>query len=112
MTSTFKQGAALAGALLAGTGCDGLRDRLPKIGVPDLPVIDAGLGYERAPYEPPRHVFRPEPRPLSDERLARVKVPQGFALGIFAQELGNARMLVLGPDGSIFLSRPEQGDVL
>jgi glucose/arabinose dehydrogenase len=111
MTSTLSN-FVLASTLLASTGCEGLKEGLPTIDVPDLPAIDAGLGTQRPPDEPLRHVFRPESRPVSNERLARLKVPADFALGIFAQELGNARMLALGPDGSIYVTRTEQGDVL
>ncbi|ACO47479.1 sorbosone dehydrogenase family protein [Deinococcus deserti] len=65
--------------------------------------------------EPPATVTatRNEPAALAftPDKLARLKVPAGFALTVMATDLGNARMLHVMPDGGVYLSRRKQGDV-
>ncbi|SHM53635.1 sorbosone dehydrogenase family protein [Rhizobacter sp. OV335] len=46
------------------------------------------------------------------DRIAALKVPQGFKVSVFASGLKNARVLVVAPDGTVYLSRRDQGDVL
>ncbi|WP_261663238.1 PQQ-dependent sugar dehydrogenase [Deinococcus sp. Marseille-Q6407] len=55
--------------------------------------------------------FEPVPLGYSPERLAQLKVPAGFQVSVMATELGNARMLHVMPDGSIYLTRRQQGDI-
>jgi Raf kinase inhibitor-like YbhB/YbcL family protein len=43
--------------------------------------------------------------------LAALKVPAGYRIGIFAQDLGNARMLAVADDGTVYLTRRAEGDV-
>lgn len=59
-----------------------------------------------------RDVFRPEVRPLTEERVAQLQVPEGFAIQVFARDLGHARMLEAAAGGGVYLTRPNQGDVL
>jgi glucose/arabinose dehydrogenase len=48
-----------------------------------------------------------------DERLLRsLDVAPGFAISVFARPEGNARMMAVGPDGAIYLTRQREGDVL
>jgi len=55
-------------------------------------------------------------RPLrldaTDERIASLKVPQSFAVNVFARDLGHPRMLATGDDGTIYVSRPDTSDVV
>lgn len=55
-----------------------------------------------------------EPRAVkpSAETLARLQVPAGFKVSIFADGLGNARLLAVAADGSIYLTRRAEGDVM
>ncbi len=39
-------------------------------------------------------------------------MPPGFRIEKFAENAGNARVLTVGPDGSVYLTRREQGDIL
>lgn len=59
------------------------------------------------------NTFVPEQRGFS-EALARknLRVPPGFWIDIYATKLGNPRMLAFGPDGTLYVTRREQGDVL
>lgn len=58
-------------------------------------------------------VLQPTPVEPDDAFLAKVKMPAGFKITKFADGLMNARMLAVNPkDGSVYLSRREQGDLL
>ena len=48
---------------------------------------------------------------FTPDKLSRLKVPAGFQLKVMATGLGNARSLLVMPDGGIYLSRMKQGDV-
>lgn len=58
------------------------------------------------------HVFKPDKVPATPERIAALKAPTGFSVQPFATGLKNARILAVAPDGSVYLSRRDQGDVL
>lgn len=67
------------------------------------------------PGEPPATVTatRNEPTPLefTADKLSRLKVPAGFQLKVMATGLGNARSLLVMPDGGIYLTRMKQSDL-
>ena len=46
------------------------------------------------------------------ELQATLKVPAGFAVGVFAEGLGNPRMLAVAEDGTVYVTRPETNDVV
>ncbi|WP_437630550.1 PQQ-dependent sugar dehydrogenase [Sorangium sp. So ce854] len=58
------------------------------------------------------NTFRPEERPFSDELLERLETEPGFTIGVFAKDVGNARMMELAPSGGVYVTRPTPGDVL
>lgn len=58
------------------------------------------------------HVFKPDKVELTPERMAGLKLPEGFTVKPFATGLKNARIIVVGDDGRIYVSRRDQGDVL
>ena len=45
----------------------------------------------------------------NDPRLARIKLPEGFQIEIFADEVSNARSLTLGTNGTVFVGN-RKGD--
>ncbi|ULH17141.1 PQQ-dependent sugar dehydrogenase (plasmid) [Deinococcus sp. KNUC1210] len=57
-------------------------------------------------------MLTPVAKAFSPEMLKRLSVPDGFSLKVVATQLGNARMLHVMNDGSIYLTRNEQGDVM
>lgn len=57
-------------------------------------------------------VFKPEKASATPERVAGLTMPEGFAVTPFAIGLKNPRMIAVAPDGSIYISRREQGDVV
>jgi Raf kinase inhibitor-like YbhB/YbcL family protein len=58
------------------------------------------------------HVFKPAKIEASPERIAQVKAPAGFGVNVFARGLKNARIVAVAADGTVYVSRREQGDVL
>jgi|SRR5688572_514655 len=44
--------------------------------------------------------------------VERLRVPAGFRVSVFASDLGTARMLAVGDDGTIYVTRRDSGDVL
>jgi glucose/arabinose dehydrogenase len=58
------------------------------------------------------HNFRPERRPATDALIRQLHVPPGFEVSVFARDLGQPRMLAVGDDGTVYVSRPAQRDVL
>lgn len=74
--------------------------------------------WETRSQEPPRlerapNVLQtPGARPYSDAVLRRLRVPDGFEVSLFAFTTGNTRMLANGPNGVVYVTRQEEGDVL
>ena len=58
------------------------------------------------------HVFKPDKVPATDARVAQLKAPPGFKVSVFARDLKNARIIAVAPDGRIYVSRRDTGDVL
>ena len=56
------------------------------------------------------HIFKPTELPAPP--VEKLRVPDGFRIERFAENVGNARILAVGPDGSLYVTRREQGDVL
>lgn len=50
--------------------------------------------------------------PFMDEYLSRLQLPEGFQVNVFARGLGNARWMAIAPDGTVFLTRRAEGDVV
>jgi glucose/arabinose dehydrogenase len=58
------------------------------------------------------NTFRPEHQPFTDDMLDRLKVPEGFEVSVFARDLGNARMMAVAENGIVYVTRPEEKDVI
>jgi glucose/arabinose dehydrogenase len=57
-------------------------------------------------------VNRPKRVPFKQEYLKQFKVPQGFKVAVFADNLENPRMLQVRDDGAVYVTRPDEKDVL
>jgi glucose/arabinose dehydrogenase len=55
--------------------------------------------------------LRPELRDATDARVSSLTRPAGFQVQVFARELGHARMIAAAPDGWVYLTCPQQGQV-
>ncbi|MDB5612635.1 MAG: hypothetical protein JWQ22_288 [Devosia sp.] len=60
----------------------------------------------------PVNVFKPNKVQPTSDRLAQIKAPEGFTVKPFAAGLGNARIIAVAPDGTVYVSRREEGDVI
>jgi glucose/arabinose dehydrogenase len=54
----------------------------------------------------------PQHEDFKESLLARLKVPAGMKVTVVASGLGKPRMMELAPDGSLYITRRDQGDVL
>jgi glucose/arabinose dehydrogenase len=57
-------------------------------------------------------VARPGHREFRDAYVERLKVPAGFSVNVFAKGLGDPRMMVVAENGTLFVTRPDSGDVI
>jgi len=55
---------------------------------------------------------QPEVRPFSQEMMANLQVPEGFEITVFAEGLGNPRMMAVGADGTVYVTRRMNSDVV
>ena len=60
----------------------------------------------------PINIFKPAKVEATPARIAALKAPPGFKVSAFATGLKNARIIAVAPDGTVYLSRRDQGDVL
>ena len=58
------------------------------------------------------NVFKPAKVEATPERMKGIRAPQGFTVTPFATGLKNARIIAVAPNGDIYVSRRDQGDVL
>lgn len=79
-------------------------------------ALSWGVAAAEKKSEKPKKVesntFRPDKKEFKVEYLRQLKVPDGFEISVFAEKLGNARMMILGPNGQILLTRYKEGDLL
>jgi Raf kinase inhibitor-like YbhB/YbcL family protein len=58
------------------------------------------------------HIFKPDKVAPTPARMAAIKAPPGFAVTPFATGLKNARIIAVAPNGNVYVSRRDQGDVV
>lgn len=88
----------------AGRGGSGGSGGASAAGSGGAATADAGASEER-------NVFRPEEVAATPALIERLRAPAGFAVRAFAEDAGEARMLVArGPH--LYVTRPDPGDVL
>jgi Raf kinase inhibitor-like YbhB/YbcL family protein len=58
------------------------------------------------------HVFKPDKVTPTDDRIAGLRVAEGFKVNVFATAGGNPRIIAVASDSAVYVSRREQGDVL
>lgn len=70
-------------------------------GMPAKEIVNVTAGANYAQHED-----------FKESMLSRLKVPDGFKVSIAATGLGKPRMLTVAPDGALYVTRRDQGDVL
>ena len=58
------------------------------------------------------NIFKPNKVEASAARIASIKAPAGFKVTVFASGLKNARIVAVAPNGDVYVSRRDQGDVI
>ena len=77
--------------------------------------VDAQAPAKRGASLPPpvvSRVAKPESLAFTPAGLRSLVVPAGFRVNVFAEGAGNARMMAVTGDGTIYLTRPKSGDVV
>lgn len=91
------------------------------LAVPDLALAQATAGSSEPAADEDRgregiqivgHVIKPVPLEWSEERMSRLALPDGFDIDVFARGLENPRMIRVADDGTVYVTRRENGDVL
>jgi glucose/arabinose dehydrogenase len=75
-----------------------------------LPAAHAADTPENARAQVHRHT--PVQVPFSASTVKRLHVPPGFQVNVFAVGLRHPRMMEVAPDGTVFVTRRDEGDVL
>ncbi|HEV7610211.1 MAG TPA: YbhB/YbcL family Raf kinase inhibitor-like protein [Steroidobacteraceae bacterium] len=57
-------------------------------------------------------VWKPAKVAADAAHIAHLKVPTGFTVKVFARDLENSRVIAVAPNGDVYVSRRDQGDVL
>lgn len=57
-------------------------------------------------------LYEPTALEPTAERIDGLALPEGFEIEIFAQDLGNTRMLAISEVGNVYVTRREEGDLL
>jgi glucose/arabinose dehydrogenase len=95
---------AAAGLLWAGISYyDHRRGAGPAFKLPPRDIA------QRPPATPPPSPLPPQ---LIDDASGALKLPPGFAISVFAQRLGDPRVLCLDPEGTLLVSLTHQGKVV
>jgi Raf kinase inhibitor-like YbhB/YbcL family protein len=58
------------------------------------------------------NVWKPRKVPADAARIAQLRVAPGFAVNVFARGLGNSRILAVAPNGDVYVTRRDEGDIL
>jgi glucose/arabinose dehydrogenase len=57
-------------------------------------------------------VFMPSRMEATDERVSQLKVPDGFKVNKFAEDLGNSRIVAVHPNGTVYVTARDEGQVI
>lgn len=58
------------------------------------------------------YLATPQQLEFDESLLKQLNLPTGFQINVFAQDLGNPRNLAIAPDGTIYVTRRDEGDIL
>ena len=74
-------------------------------------LAQRGLPSEQ-PFTAEVNTFYPQHEEFKENMVSRLMVPAGLGVSVVATGLGKPRMMALAADGSIYVTRRDQGDVL
>ncbi|MBW3622219.1 MAG: PQQ-dependent sugar dehydrogenase [Armatimonadetes bacterium] len=78
------------------------------MGIASLPT----MGAEELIENRRGHSLRPESVPATAARIRRLQAPDGFRVRTFAEGVGSPRMIAVGEDGTVYVTRRGSNDVL
>jgi glucose/arabinose dehydrogenase len=58
------------------------------------------------------YLATPQQLEFDESLLKQLNLPAGFQINVFAKDLGNPRNLAIAPDGTIYVTRRDEGDIL
>ncbi|HEV7298243.1 MAG TPA: PQQ-dependent sugar dehydrogenase [Tepidisphaeraceae bacterium] len=77
-----------------------------------LPIVASACRSLDKPADGKGVAFQPARRDFSQERMEQLKVPDGLKVNVFAKLDGEPRMLTTADDGTVYVTRRKNGDVL
>jgi len=79
-------------------------------------LCGAGAWAQLPPGDGPNMVstvmLEPSPVKFDEALLARLKLPAGFKVNVFAKDMQHVRWMQVAANGDVYVSRPKQADVL
>lgn len=75
-------------------------------------AASSALAQARPPVAANSMIYRPERLPWSPNTPRDLRAPAGFSINAFATGLGAPRMMALGADGTVYVTRGDSGDVV
>ena len=110
--TTFLGGAlcAAAPALLGSTSA--LAQQAADVEAPVPPTTEQLTDPKSANVTVVGHVLEPAQLEPTPERLDRLRLPEGFTIEVFAEDLVNPRMIDVAEDGTLYVTRRSVGDVM
>lgn len=58
------------------------------------------------------YLVTPERLEFDQSLVKKLQLPKGFQINVFGKDLGNPRKSAIAPDGTVYVTRREQGDVI
>jgi len=78
--------------------------------LPDTRSDQPGPAENAADVNITTHILQQRELPAAE--VSALKVPAGFRVTRFARDLGNVRVLAVAPDGTVYATRRDEGDVI
>jgi len=58
------------------------------------------------------YLATPEPLEFNKSLVQQLRIPAGFLINVFTKDLGNPRNIAIAPDGTVYVTRREEQDVI
>lgn len=83
-----------------------------RAGETDVGAVTASQPPEATDLQITAHVYEPKVVDATPERQGRLRAPDGFRVEAWADGLGKPRVIAVGGDGTVYVTRREPGDLL
>jgi len=82
----------------------------PSVGMQNAKIPETRENPTDAPIT--THVFKPAKKDATEERVRQLRVPAGFKVEKFAEDLGEARILAVSDAGHVYVTNREDSEVI